>query len=84
MKVNKVEEGVYDLEYSDPDKKNRVCGFIKESEEYEKASLKVGENRFWTQITELFNDFSVNLKTCPRYVGNFDQSLFKRDDISDW
>ncbi len=85
MKVNKVEEGVYDLEYPNSDLKNRVCGFIKESEDYDKAlSLKVGENRFWTQITELLNDFSVNKKTCPRYVIDFDQSLFKKDDISDW
>jgi hypothetical protein len=52
MKVNKVKEGVYDLEYSDPEKKNRVSKFIEESEEYEKKlSLNVGENRFWTQIT---------------------------------
>ena len=66
-------------------KKNRVSGFVKESEAYDQAlSLNVGENRFWTQITQLLNDFSVNKKTCPRYVVDFDQSLFKRDDISDW
>jgi hypothetical protein len=85
MKVNKVKEGVYDLEYSDPEKKNRVSKFIEESEAYDKAlSFNVGENLFWTQVTELLDDFSVKKKTCPRYVVDFDQSLLKKDDISDW
>ncbi len=85
MTVVKRREGVYDLGYSYPDNRNRVSVVVKESEVYDKAlSFNVGENLFWTQVTELLDDFSVKKKTCPRYVVDFDQSLFKPDDISEW